>query len=189
MHFDLPTAADLRAVRKRLDLTQARLAEEAGVSQSLIARIEGGSVDPRYSTVRRIVLALERLQGEQVLARDVMNRGVAAVRPDDPLTHAVDLLREHGFSQVPVLEDGHPVGALTESEVVRALARAPDEGIEAATVAQAMRAPFPAIEPSGSLAEVHRLLEDHAAVVVMEGGEVQGIITRADLLGRRARTP
>ncbi len=56
--MELPTPRDLRERRTALDLTQSELAERADVSQPLIARIEGGDVDPRLSTLRRIVEAL-----------------------------------------------------------------------------------------------------------------------------------
>ena len=62
----LPTPQDLRERRTTLELTQSTLAERAGVSQPLIARIEGGDVDPRLSTLRRIVNALEQAEGDVV---------------------------------------------------------------------------------------------------------------------------
>jgi len=62
--MELPTPQDLRERRTALDLTQSALAEMAGVSQPLIARIEGGDVDPRLSTLRRIVAALDEARDE-----------------------------------------------------------------------------------------------------------------------------
>ncbi|MHA1431033.1 MAG: helix-turn-helix domain-containing protein, partial [Candidatus Freyarchaeota archaeon] len=55
--FRLPTPEDIKRLRKKVGLTQTELAEKAGVSQSLIARIESGSVDPRLSTLQRILNA------------------------------------------------------------------------------------------------------------------------------------
>ena len=52
MGMDLPTSADLKERRTDLALTQSELAERADVSQPLIARIEGGDVDPRLSTLQ-----------------------------------------------------------------------------------------------------------------------------------------
>lgn len=53
----LPEA--LRGQRVSADLTQTDLAEEAGVSQPLIARIENGDVNPRASTLRAILDAVD----------------------------------------------------------------------------------------------------------------------------------
>ncbi|MFQ5647816.1 MAG: helix-turn-helix transcriptional regulator, partial [Candidatus Aenigmatarchaeota archaeon] len=37
---------EIRKIRKKLGLTQSQLAQEARVSQSLIAKIEAGKLDP-----------------------------------------------------------------------------------------------------------------------------------------------
>ncbi|MDY6779333.1 MAG: helix-turn-helix domain-containing protein, partial [Halobacteria archaeon] len=60
--MEVPTAEDLREKRRNLGVTQNELAEHAGVSQPLVARIENGDVDPRLSTVTRIVEALEHVE-------------------------------------------------------------------------------------------------------------------------------
>lgn len=45
----------LRAARRRAGLTQRELAERAGVPQSTIGRIEIGAIDPRASTLTRLL--------------------------------------------------------------------------------------------------------------------------------------
>jgi predicted transcriptional regulator len=81
--MDLPTPADLRERRNELELTQSELADRADVSQPLIARIEGGDVDPRLSTLRRIVSALAEAETGIVRAEDLMHSNVISVSPDD----------------------------------------------------------------------------------------------------------
>ncbi|PYZ02608.1 hypothetical protein C8039_02260 [Halogeometricum sp. wsp3] len=88
--MDLPTPQDLRERRNELGLTQSELAERADVSQPLIARIEGGDVDPRLSTLRRIVTALEEAEGGIIKARDLMNSPVVGVAPDDSVHQTKD---------------------------------------------------------------------------------------------------
>jgi transcriptional regulator with XRE-family HTH domain len=51
------TGAVLREARRRADLTQRDLAERASLPQSTIGRIETGSIDPRASTLRRLLRA------------------------------------------------------------------------------------------------------------------------------------
>lgn len=46
-------------IRKQKGLTQSILAEKCATSQQQIAKIEGGVVDPRLSTLRRIANALQ----------------------------------------------------------------------------------------------------------------------------------
>ena len=44
----------LKRTRLQLGLTQTAFAKQAGVSQSLVTKIESGKLDPKYSTVIRI---------------------------------------------------------------------------------------------------------------------------------------
>jgi len=48
----------LRMLRKREGVTQKALAERAGLSPSQVSRIEGGKVDPLYSTLCALAQAL-----------------------------------------------------------------------------------------------------------------------------------
>lgn len=45
----------IREARRRAGLTQRELAERAGTTQSAIARVESGRVDPGFETVRRLM--------------------------------------------------------------------------------------------------------------------------------------
>ncbi|WP_240730019.1 helix-turn-helix domain-containing protein [Halalkalirubrum salinum] len=56
--MQIPTGEDIRAARNNNELTQSELAEKAGVSQPLIARIESGDVDPTIDTLYSIVSVL-----------------------------------------------------------------------------------------------------------------------------------
>ena len=47
----IPTPEELRARREALGMKQTELAKRAGISQSMVARIEAGNVDPRVSTL------------------------------------------------------------------------------------------------------------------------------------------
>jgi transcriptional regulator with XRE-family HTH domain len=47
----------VRSARKRAGLTQAELAERAGVTQSVIARLERGGGNPTFLTLERVLHA------------------------------------------------------------------------------------------------------------------------------------
>jgi predicted transcriptional regulator len=117
MGTDLPTPADLRERRTSLELTQSELADRADVSQPLIARIEGGDVDPRLSTLRRIVGALDEAESAVMHADDIMHEGVISVAPDDSVREAIDLMVKEGYSQLPVVRDGRPQGIISNSDI------------------------------------------------------------------------
>jgi predicted transcriptional regulator len=58
----IPTGELIREVRKDRGLTQAEVAERAGVSQPMIARIESEDVDPTLETLHSVVSALNGTQ-------------------------------------------------------------------------------------------------------------------------------
>jgi predicted transcriptional regulator len=174
----LPTPADLRERRLSLDLTQSELAERAGVSQPLIARIEGDDVDPRLSTLRRIVEAMDAAEGGIRRATDVMHAPVVAVAPDDSVRAAIETMSEEGYSQMPVARDGYPVGLISTSDIRRV---DDSDGLGELPVAEVMREALTTVAPGATLDEVDNHLDHHDAVIVVENGRMEGIITEADV--------
>ena len=53
---------EIKKIRKKIGLTQTGLANRAGVSQSLIAKIESGRIDPTYTKTQKIFAALSDLE-------------------------------------------------------------------------------------------------------------------------------
>jgi transcriptional regulator with XRE-family HTH domain len=50
---------NLRRLREGRLLTQAELAERAGIALSSLVRIENDQVDPRFTSIRKLAQALE----------------------------------------------------------------------------------------------------------------------------------
>lgn len=182
--LSLPTPQDIRAQRVRLGLTQEQLADAAGVSQSLVARIELGEVDPSYSTLKAIVQALNRVERREVTLEDLMNTEVVSVGPAETIRDAAETMRERGFSQLPVLDEGVPVGSVSERDIVHALNETERDDLAGDEVRTLMGAPFPALDPDEPLDVAIRMLEDRPALLVMRGGRVVGLLTKNDLLGQ-----
>jgi len=174
--MELPTPQDLRERRTALGLTQSSLAEAAGVSQPLIARIEGGDVDPRLSTLRRIVNALDEAEGEVVRAEDLMHEAVVSVAPDDSVRAAIETMESEAYSQLPVLQNGIPVGSISQGDVIQA-----GEDVGDYPVSELMSESFPTVATEATVDEIRNLLEHYKAIMVTKGGETVGIITEADI--------
>lgn len=177
--MELPTAADLRERRKQLGLTQSEVAEAAGVSQPLIARIEGGGVDPRLSTLRRIVEVLNEREAEVVRAADLMSTSVVNVQADDSVKLAASKMSEAAYSQLPVLQGEVAVGSITLGDLAGLGDADRDDPVR-----EHMQEPFPVVSPETAVHELKTLLEHARAVLVTEEGRPLGIITEADLAAR-----
>ncbi|MER0446175.1 cystathionine beta-synthase [Streptomyces sp. Edi4] len=117
------------------------------------------------------------------------------MHPEETVGQAIEVLREYGVSQMPIVKPGagHPdvmaaevIGSVVERELLDALfaQRALlDDPLE-----KHMSAPLPQVgsgEPVGDLMSV--LGKDDAAIVLVEG-KPTGVVSRQDLLAFLART-
>jgi len=59
--------------------------------------------------------------------KDVMNSDVVSCKPDDEISSAAQLLKEHNISGLPVVEEGKVVGIVTEADVLKLL-EVPEHG-------------------------------------------------------------
>ena len=181
----LPTPEEIRRLRLKAGLTQKELAERAGVSQSLIARIESGTVDPRLSTLKKILRALEEATKEGIKAGDVMHTPVITVQMTDSIRKAAELMWEHGISQIPVMNGDKLVGTIYEDDIVRAVLLSPEEDVAKWPVSRVMSEVLPIVSPNESLETVMQILSKEPAVLVMKRGKLVGIITKSDIIAHR----
>ena len=101
--------------------------------------------------------------------------------PEDSLQRAAEVFREHGISQLPVVEEGQAIGAVQEITIVHAQHR----GLisQSARLRDVMARPLPQVSAGVPLEEVYRLLlAGNSAVTVQREGRLTGLITRADLM-------
>jgi len=165
-----------------LGLTQTDLAKKAGISQSMIARIESGSVDPRVSTLTRIVSVLSQKEEPLHRASEVMHTPVYSVGPADPVSRAVEIMEKSDVSQLPVVEGGTPVGCISESAIVSALEEGGMHGSGSRPVRDFLEPGFPTVSTEADVRDVVSLLRENHAVLVVDGGRVAGVITKHDLI-------
>ncbi len=174
---------DLRRMRKNVGLTQKELAKKAGVSQSLIARIETKSVDPRLSTLQKIVDALF-IEVEGSFASDIMKSPVITINVNNRVRDVVKLMRRNGISQIPVLREGLLVGSIQESTILERFALTKDfKEIFDLTVDRIMEDPFPVVRDNDKINEVIDLLfKGYPAILVRTNDKLVGIITKIDVI-------
>ena len=110
------TLEEIKEIRKKFGLTQGDLAKRANVSQSLIAKIEAGRIDPTYTKVKQIFAALDTLSKKvEVKADELMNDKIISVAPNDQVKEAITKMRKYNISQMPVIEEHKSIGIVSEA--------------------------------------------------------------------------
>ncbi len=108
------------------------------------------------------------------------------IHPDETVAHAIEILREFGVSQIPVVKEEPPlmaaevVGSITEKDLLKKLANRVTE--KSALIDTCMSAPLPAVGAREELSNGLSALENADAVVVHLQGKPVGVLTRQDVL-------
>jgi predicted transcriptional regulator len=180
----LPALEIISDRRRKLGLTQSQLADLAGVSQSYIAKLEAGKIEPSYLKVKSILEALDRLEKKrEVSAVEIMNRNVDSVKIDTSVHEAIELMRRHGYSQLPIIHENNQVGSISERRLLDyILSNEGEFNPKHRQVSEIMEESFPQVGEDAPLSLLSSLLKYYSAVLVQKKGDIIGIITKADLL-------
>jgi cystathionine beta-synthase len=93
---------------------------------------------------------------------------------------AVNLMREHDISQLPVIEGGEVVGSMSETRILEILVS--DPLVKTKPVAEYMEKPFPVLSENASLEEIaHNMTRETPAILVRQETGFD-IITKSDLI-------
>jgi CBS domain-containing protein len=133
--------------------------------------------------------------------RDVMTEAVYTVTGDTPLKTVATRMLEYGISGMPVVDGDRLVGVVSETDILFKERVAPDRKglvdwivhyaddppvakLDARTAAESMTTPAVTVGPERSVSDAAALMLDLRIdrLPVVDGGEVIGIVTRADLV-------
>jgi cystathionine beta-synthase len=120
-------------------------------------------------------------------ARDLISRkttaALVAVDPTTVVRDALQLLRHHGITEMPVLSGFDNVGTVQEEDLLRRSIA--DETLLLRTVQSALQPPLGEVVADAPVGDVlHRLKEQRALLVRDPAtGAAVGVLTRADLVG------
>jgi len=183
LFLNMVTLDDIKILRKKFNLTQGELAKKAGVSQSLIAKIESGRIDPAYSKAKQIFKTLELLEKKQeVKIEDIMGKRIISVKSSDKIKDVIKKMRSYNISQLPVIDNQITTGLVTESSILDKISSTEDPS--KLTVKDVMKEPPPTISITTSQQVASSLLKHFPMLLVTKKGKVVGLITKSDLLNR-----
>ncbi len=115
-----------------------------------------------------------------LIGRPHGERATITVGPTDILTTAHNRLRNAGFSQLPVMEEGKLVGVVTEDGLMQFVYGHPE--LMTAPVKDAMESAFIQLDKSESVNNLVAMLRVQPYAAIMDGDEFLGLITRSDVL-------
>jgi len=174
------TLEEIKEIRKKFGLTQGQLADRAGVSQSLIAKIEAGRIDPTYSKAEKIFEAIDTLgKKKELKAEQIMTKQVISVRPGEGIKEAIKKMKRANISQMPVIDEHKSIGIVSEAIILEALL-----GKKSGKIKDIMEDSAPVVSKNTNVGVVSNLLRFYPMVLVSSDGELKGVITKADLLGK-----
>ena len=149
------------------------------MSQSLIAKIESGKIDPAYSKARKILETLRNmLRKSETSVKSLMNAKIISISPAANVKEAVAIMRKHSFSQLPVIEGEIAIGLVSEMSILDAIM----DGKSHLAVKDVMEDAPPLVSKEASSQVVFDLLKFYPMVIVQERGKLRGIITKSDII-------
>lgn len=172
---------EIKKLRKKHSLTQAELAKLSNVSQSMIAKLESGNLDPAYSKVKKILEVLNNLtEKNEAKALDFMQKKIVSSSRTELVTEAAKKMRKYEISQLPVIEKNHVIGLVSEADILDKIA----DGNEIARmkIEEIMEEAPPVIAKKTPMKAVLELLKFSPLLIVSDNGEFIGIITKSDVL-------
>jgi cystathionine beta-synthase len=96
------------------------------------------------------------------------------------IEQAVNLMREHNISQVPVIEGGEVVGSISETRILDILVSDPVAKLK--PVAEYMEKPFPVITEDASVEQIAHNIDHQTPAILVKRDTSFDIITKSDLI-------
>ncbi|MBL8170984.1 MAG: cysteine synthase [Acidobacteria bacterium] len=103
-----------------------------------------------------------------------------SVTPDATIGDAMELMNNHGLSQLPVLAEGKSVGSVRDNRVLSLLLDNRD--LLQDPVTKVMDVSFPVVDENVEVGRAKMYLKESPAILVEEYGRIVGLLTRHDVL-------
>ena len=177
----LPDTSAIKNKRKKVGLTQNALAKEAGISQSLLAKLESGKTEASYEKVKRIFEILDRTEKkDEKKAGDIMTKAILRAKPNDIVGDVTSKMKKHSISQMPVFLGSKQVGSISETSIIARMDESKD--IHKMLVKDIMDNPLPTAGKDVSVNSLLPLLKEAGAILILDKSLIVGIVTKVDVI-------
>jgi CBS domain-containing protein len=118
----------------------------------------------------------------------IMTKKIVSAAKGSPLQDVISRMAEYAISCIVVVEEGYPIGMLTERDIVGLLMK--DEDINKFRIEEVMNAPVLTVHLDAPVHEASRIMNHNnirRLVVVDDKGRCSGLITQSDIIKRFER--
>ena len=121
-----------------------------------------------------------------LIARPMDSGDVVTVTSEDNLITTYKRMRMFDVSQLPVVDDGHIVGLIDESDILLGLYE--DEDSFQMKVAEVMVTNLETVPPSASIDKIVELFKEDKVAIIADDETFHGLITQIDLINHLRQT-
>ena len=179
----LPSIESIKQQRLKIGITQKELANQVGVSTSMINQVESGRSAPSYETAKKIFEVLEKQEREAVGAKgnagDLCTQKIFKLKSTNTLGEAMTKMNKEKISQIPIFNENNIEGIISDSGIISHM----NEGLSKKTKIGDIMEPAPPVvdieTPASTLAP---LIKYSKCILVRKDSKIFGIITASDTL-------
>ena len=176
----LPDVGEIVELRKKMGLSQRKLAKMTHLSVSWINQVETGRIDhPSYVKLKKIADLYEKEKGGKGwTAGDICTKKILSADLGHPLEKANSKMIKLGISQMPVFDNDVCVGMITDRAISKII------GTDARKIKinkKMLEPPPPVIDEHAPAMSLRVILDFFDSVLVEKDGEIIGILVRQDL--------
>ncbi|MDH5401621.1 MAG: CBS domain-containing protein [Candidatus Heimdallarchaeota archaeon] len=179
-----PNLREIKRIREKIGWSQSLLSEKVNISQSAITKYENGSQIPSYEIATKIfeVLMNEELKFDPNV-EEVMTRSVKTVTEDVSFGQSLEIMKKYSISQIPVVRKSTMIGTISENRALDLFDSYHNLALlKEQKVVDIMDKSLPTVPYGTKITEITPLLRRFGGVIIIHNGNLDGIITKADLL-------
>ena len=123
----------------------------------------------------------EKVRYASDLIKNNQDKSLITVKTEELVSHAIERIRLHEISQLPVMDSNGFVGSIDESDLFKLYFE--DKNIADKPIKEVMRKPFPIVYKNTTIEEISKLInKNNQAVLVDLGNDSFQIITKHDVI-------
>ena len=112
----------------------------------------------------------------------MMNKKLFFLKPENKVKEAIKIMKGKGISQIPIMKNSNVCGIINEKIILEAMTD--NKNVQEIKIEKIMDDSPPIVSLKTTKKVILEILKEQAIVLVAEKGEIKGLISKSDLLGK-----